>query len=91
MNRWLVLVKWLLVIPGDVLRITRHRRVWFCAPHRFFQVLFTGKWNEGMQGCVDDFMRWTTVRRLVLHPAQTPGRVLDRGRRSNGGTCTPTR
>jgi hypothetical protein len=60
MNRWLVLVKWLLAIPHLIVLAFIGIGVWVVLIISFFQVLFTGKWNEGMRDFVVGFMRWTT-------------------------------
>jgi hypothetical protein len=60
MNRWLVLVKWLLAIPHYIV-------LWFLGIAAavvilisLFQVLFTGTWNESMRNFVIGYWRWTT-------------------------------
>ncbi len=59
MNRWLVLVKWLLVIPHvivlAILAIAAFV-VWIIA---FFAVLITGKWPEGLRRFVVGVSRWS--------------------------------
>jgi hypothetical protein len=60
MNRWLVLVKWLLVIPHLIVLGFIGIGVFVVLVISFFQVLFTGKWSQGMRDFVVGFMRWTT-------------------------------
>jgi hypothetical protein len=60
MNRWLVLVKWLFAIPHLIVLAFIAIGVWVVLVISFFQVLFTGKWNDGMRDFVVGFMRWTT-------------------------------
>ncbi len=58
MNRWLVLVKWILVIPHVVVLVflgIGAAIVWLIA---FFAVLFTGKWPQGMRDFVVGVSRW---------------------------------
>jgi hypothetical protein len=60
MNRWLVLVKWLLAIPHFIVLAflgIAVAVVWLIA---FFAVIFTGGWPEGMRKFVVGFMRWAT-------------------------------
>ncbi len=59
MNRWLVLVKWLLVIPHVVVLFflgIAAAVVWLVA---FFAVLFTGAWPRGMRDFVVGVNRWS--------------------------------
>lgn len=60
MNRWLVLVKWLLAIPHIIVLAFLYIAVWFVLIVTFFAVLFTGKWPEGMRDFVVGVMRWST-------------------------------
>ena len=49
MNRWLVLVKWLLAIPQYIVLLFLGIALWVVLLITFFAVLFTGKWPEGMR------------------------------------------
>ncbi len=60
MNRWLVLVKWLLAIPHIIVLAFLYIAVWFVLLITFFAVLFTGKWPEGMRDFTVGVMRWHT-------------------------------
>jgi hypothetical protein len=60
MNRWLVLVKWLLAIPQYIVLIFLGIALWIVLLVTFFAVLFTGKWPEGMRTFAVGVMRWNT-------------------------------
>ena len=60
MNRWLVLVKWLLAIPHYIVLAFLYIALWFVLLITFFAVLFTGKWPEGMRTFTIGVMRWLT-------------------------------
>ena len=67
MNRWLVLVKWLLAIPHYIVLAFLDIALWFVLLITFFAVLFTGKWPEGMRNFIIGVMRWhTRVNGYVL-------------------------
>ena len=60
MNRWLVLVKWLLAIPHFIVLTFLYIAVavvWIIA---FFAVIITGGWPESMREFVIGVMRWST-------------------------------
>lgn len=67
MNRWLVLVKWLLAIPHFIVLTflaVAVAVVWIIG---LFSVLFTARWPEGLRDFVVGFMRWSTrVNAYVL-------------------------
>ena len=58
MNRWLVLVKWLLVIPHLIVLLFLFIGAAVVVIIAFFAVLFTGKWPEGMRNYVVGVNRW---------------------------------
>ena len=60
MNRWLPLVKWLLVIPHFIVLSLLWIGVFVVHIIAFFVVLFTGRWPEGMRDFVVGVMRWST-------------------------------
>lgn len=60
MNRWLVLVKWLLAIPHFIVLAFLGIAVAVVIFIGFFAVIFTGGWPEGMRRFVVGFMRWAT-------------------------------
>lgn len=60
MNRWLVLVKWLLVIPHLIVLAVLAIAVVVVVVVAFFAVLFTGKWPDGLRNFVIGFTRWVT-------------------------------
>jgi hypothetical protein len=58
MNRWLPLIKWLLVIPHLIVLIVLFVAVaivWIIA---FFAVLFTGRYPEGLRAFIIGVSRW---------------------------------
>ena len=61
MNRWLVLVKWLLAIPQYIVLLFLGIALWVVLLITFFAVLFTGKWPEGMRAFTVGVMRWNTA------------------------------
>jgi len=58
MNRWLVLVKWLLVIPHLIVLVFLAIGAAVVVIVAFFAVLFTGRWPEGMRNYVVGVNRW---------------------------------
>ena len=58
MNRWLPLVKWLLIIPHLIVLLFLSIGVWFALLIGFFAVLFTGRWPEGLRNFIVGFERW---------------------------------
>jgi hypothetical protein len=60
MNRWLPLIKWLLVIPHLIVLVVLSIAVAVVAIIAFFAVLFTGRWPKGMRDFVVGYMRWST-------------------------------
>jgi hypothetical protein len=60
LNRWLPLVKWLLVIPQVIVLTFVFIGVAVVHLIAFFAVIFTGKWPEGMRNFVVGAMRWST-------------------------------
>jgi roadblock/LC7 domain-containing protein len=58
MNRWLPLIKWLLVIPHLIVLAILGIGVFVVWIVAFFAVLFTGRWPEGMRTFVIGYMRW---------------------------------
>jgi Domain of unknown function (DUF4389) len=60
MNRWLVLVKWLLAIPSEIVVAVLAIGAFFVTIYAFFVVLFTGKWPESARNYVVGVYRWHT-------------------------------
>jgi uncharacterized membrane protein HdeD (DUF308 family) len=58
MNRWLPLIKWLLVIPHYIVLLFLFIGVAVVALVSFFVVLFTGKYSEGMRNYIIGVERW---------------------------------
>jgi hypothetical protein len=58
LNRWLPLVKWLLVIPHFVVLTFVGFAAFFVGVYAFFAVLFTGRWPRGAFDFVVGTIRW---------------------------------
>ena len=78
LNRWLPLVKWLLVIPHLFALFFVAIGAFFVAIYGFFAVLFTGRWPRGAFDYLEGTFRWaarvlayfhfmTDVYPLLLH------------------------
>jgi roadblock/LC7 domain-containing protein len=59
MNRWLPLIKWLLVIPHLVVLLVIGIGVFVVHVIAFFAVLFTGRWPQGLRDFVVGYFRWS--------------------------------
>ncbi len=59
LNRWLPLVKWLLLIPQYIVVFFLLIGVYVVSIVAFFGVIFTGKWPEGMKRFVIGVVRWS--------------------------------
>jgi hypothetical protein len=58
LNRWLPLVKWLLVIPHFIVLFFVGIGAFFVAIYAFFAVLFTGRWPRGAFDYMLGTFRW---------------------------------
>jgi hypothetical protein len=58
LNRWLILVKWLLAIPHLIIANLLDNVAQLLAFVAFFTILFTGKWPEGMFKFTVGCLRW---------------------------------
>src|SRR5215213_6264224 len=58
LNRWLPLVKWLLVIPHVIALAFVGLGAFFVAIYGFFAVLFTGRWPRGAFEYIVGTARW---------------------------------
>jgi hypothetical protein len=58
LNRWLPLVKWLLVIPHFIALFFVGIGAFFVLVYAFFVVLFTGRWPRGAFDYVVGTLRW---------------------------------
>jgi hypothetical protein len=58
LNRWLPLVKWLLVIPHFIVLFFVAIGAFFVAIFAFFAVLFTGRWPRGAFDYMVGTLRW---------------------------------
>jgi hypothetical protein len=72
MNRWLPLVKWLLIIPHLVVLFFVGIAAFFVAIYAFFAVLFTGRWPRGAFDFLVGTLRWayrvTVYAYLMVDP-----------------------
>ncbi len=59
LNRWLPLVKWLLVIPHIIVLVFLFVGVIFCTVLNWFIILFTGRYPKGIFDFVVGTLRWT--------------------------------
>ena len=60
MNRWMVLVKWLLLIPHFIVLTFLFIAVVFVWIIAFFAVIITGGWPQSLREFVIGVMRWST-------------------------------
>jgi hypothetical protein len=58
-NRWMPLVKWILVIPHIIVLIFIFIAVVFCSVFAWFAILFTGRYPKGIFNFVEGFLRWS--------------------------------
>ena len=58
LNRWLPLVKWILVIPHIIILIFLSIAVLFCTIFAWFSILFTGRYPTEMFNFVVGVIRW---------------------------------
>ena len=58
LNRWLPLIKWLLVIPHFIALFFVGIGAFFVAIYAFFAVLFTGRWPRGAFDYLVGTIRW---------------------------------
>ena len=58
LNRWLPLIKWLLVIPHFIALFFVGIGAFFALVYGFFAVLFTGRWPRGAFDFVVGTLRW---------------------------------
>jgi hypothetical protein len=67
LNRWLVLVKWLLAVPHYIVLFVLFIAVYVVVIIGFFAVLITGKWPEGMRNFVIGVMRWSNRVSIYIY------------------------
>lgn len=65
LNRWLPLIKWLLVVPHFIALFFVGIGAFFVAVYGFFAVLFTGRWPRGAFDYLVGTARW--VYRVVAY------------------------
>ncbi len=65
LNRWLPLIKWLLVVPHFIALFFVGIGAFFVAVYGFFAVLFTGRWPRGAFDYLVGTVRW--VYRVVAY------------------------
>ena len=59
LNRWMPLVKWILVIPHIIVLLFIFIAVVFCSVFAWFAILFTGRYPKGIFDFVEGFLRWS--------------------------------
>jgi len=59
LNRWMPLVKWILVIPHFIVLVFMFIAVVFCTVFAWFAILFTGRYPKGIFDFVEGFLRWS--------------------------------
>jgi hypothetical protein len=59
LNRWMPLVKWILVIPHIIVLIFIFIAVVLCSVFAWFAILFTGRYPKGIFDFVEGFLRWS--------------------------------
>lgn len=60
LNRWMVLVKWLLAIPHYIVLAFLYLGAFFAVVFAWFAILFTGRYPRGLFGYLVGVGRWTT-------------------------------
>ena len=58
LNRWLPLIKWLLIIPNLTVFMVVALVASFLIFVAWFAILFTGKFPRGLHGLVEGWLRW---------------------------------
>ena len=59
LNRWMPIVKWILVIPHIIVLLFIFIAVVFCSVFAWFAVLLTGRYPKGVFDFVEGFLRWS--------------------------------
>ena len=59
LNRWLPLIKWILVIPHLIVLVFFFVGVALCTIFALFSILITGKYPKVLFSFVEGFLRWT--------------------------------
>lgn len=67
LNRWLVLVKWLLAVPHFIALFFVGIGAFFVAVYAFFAVLFTGHWPRGAFDYLVGTFRWAFRVAVYFH------------------------
>jgi hypothetical protein len=67
LNRWLPLIKWLLVIPHFIALFFVGIGAFFVAVYGFFAVLFTGRWPQGAFDYMVGALRWASRVAAYFH------------------------
>jgi hypothetical protein len=59
LNRWMPLVKWILVIPHLIVLLFIFIAVVVCSVFAWFAILFTGRYPKDIFNFVEGFLRWS--------------------------------
>ena len=59
MNRWLVLIKWLLILPNAIVYLIFAFAAYFTSFIAWFAILFTGKYPRGLFDFYVGTLRWS--------------------------------
>ena len=59
LNRWMPLVKWILVIPHLIILLFIFIAVVVCSIFAWFAILFTGRYPKDIFNFVEGFLRWS--------------------------------
>ena len=65
LNKWMPLIKWILVIPHIIVLLFIEIAVVFCSVFAWFSILFTGRYPKGIFDFVEGFLRW--VLRVIAY------------------------
>lgn len=60
LNRFLPLIKWLLILPHAIVLLVLYIGVWIAAIIAWFAILFTGRYPRGIFDYVEGTLRWSS-------------------------------
>ncbi|MGC9367513.1 MAG: DUF4389 domain-containing protein [bacterium] len=59
LNRWMPLIKWILILPHAFILFFLYIALWFCTWLAWFAIIFTGKYPKVLFDFVVGVMRWS--------------------------------